>query len=62
MDPHVSGTPHPEFSRRMFTFGEEQVGIRVTEDQKSSCNSKIINALEEEEEITVNRASTFENY
>nr|VDC92519.1 unnamed protein product [Brassica oleracea] len=46
----------------MFTFGEEQVGIRVTEDQKSSCNSKIINALEEEEEITVNRASTFENY
>ncbi|KAG5405903.1 hypothetical protein IGI04_008626 [Brassica rapa subsp. trilocularis] len=60
MDPHVSETPHPEFSRRMFAFGEEQVGIKVTEDQKSSCISKIINALEEEEEIVVNRASTFE--
>ena len=42
----------------MFVFGEEQVGIRITEDQNSSCISKIINALEEEE-IAFNRASTF---
>ncbi|KAF2614893.1 hypothetical protein F2Q70_00009610 [Brassica cretica] len=42
----------------MFAFGEEQVGIRVTEDQNSSCISKIINALEEEE-IAFNKASTF---
>ena len=54
----VSETPHPEFSKSMFVFGEEQVGIRITEDQNSSCISKIINALEEEE-IAFNRASTF---
>ncbi|CAN6981466.1 unnamed protein product [Brassica oleracea var. botrytis] len=39
MDPHVSGTPHPEFSRRMFTFGEEQVGIRCIEEGFSFSNS-----------------------
>lgn len=61
MDPRVLETPHPEFSRKMFAFGEEQVSISVTPYHKPSCTSKIINALEEEKSLST-ELLLLENY
>ncbi|KAL0729115.1 hypothetical protein Bca4012_025208 [Brassica carinata] len=49
MDPGDRATPFPSFLPRMFALGEEPMGVRVTPYHKSSCISKILNALDKDE-------------